>query len=240
MVAVPAYVDPTSAPSPLLLRETSLLLSHPELPLENGYALNSDGMYHVACSTPMPGVTGAMIDWWFGYITTTEQYKQWHPMDHVYSTWAGPHGDSKYIGGHHLVKEYIGTQLQQLRISFKDPSVYFGPGWKADFEKAGVETAVCARVALWTGIGTWGLNTGHVIHLVQKDPNGNGVIMRSRFWLGDVPGIVFATIRAGLVPEEAAKGLEKHCREEMSNLATFLPELYQSEISKKVLQKSNL
>jgi hypothetical protein len=205
MFPVPTYVDPRNTPAPLVLREAHLLLSNPTLPLEDGYAINSDGMYHIAAQTYMKGVSGEMIDWWFGWVTNTEQYKMWHPTDHIYSAWAGPHGNSTYIGGHHLVKEKIGGAVQKLRISFKDPSEYFGPNWKAEFEKAGCVTAICARVGLWTGYGTTGLSTGHVIHLVQKE--GDGVRMRSRFWLGDIPGIKLAAIRSVLIPEAVAKGL---------------------------------
>lgn len=68
---------------------------------------------------------------------------------------------------------------------------------------------------------------GHVIHLVQKE--FNGCRMRSRFWLGDLPGIELPDIRARIVSEELARGLVKHTHEEMATLASFLPELYKKE-----------
>lgn len=68
---------------------------------------------------------------------------------------------------------------------------------------------------------------GHVIHLVKKE--FQGVRLRSRYWLGDVPGIEIADIRARLVSESLAQGLVKHCGEEMTFLAAFLPELYERE-----------
>jgi hypothetical protein len=76
-IEVPKWADATKVPGPLLLKETHLLLTNHYLPMEMGCALNSDGMYHIAASTFMPNVTGAMIDWWFGWVTTTEQYKMW-------------------------------------------------------------------------------------------------------------------------------------------------------------------
>src|SRR6202000_3582243 len=90
----------------------------------------------------VPGVSGRMIDWWFGYVTTTEQYKRWHPLDHEYSEWAGPHGNSTYIGGNHLVYERIGGTLQQLRINFRSPAAYFGNDYPTAFKAANVSTAV--------------------------------------------------------------------------------------------------
>lgn len=69
----------------LPLKNAKLLLSNDYLPLEAGVALTEDGMHHIAASTYMKWSTGAMIDWWFGWIHTTDQYKLWHPRDHVFS-----------------------------------------------------------------------------------------------------------------------------------------------------------
>jgi hypothetical protein len=53
--------------------------------------------------------------------------------------------------------------------------------------------------------------------------------MRSRFWLGDLDprpeGISRATL-IQLLPDRVGEGLIKHCHEEMSYLASFLPGLY--------------
>jgi hypothetical protein len=116
-----------------------------------------------------------------------------------------------------------------LRISFKDPSTYFGSTYKSDFKAANVSTAICARVALWEGAehGTNGTDIGHVIHLVQDE--FNGVRMRSRFWLGDFEGITDPEQRAQAVPPDMPPGLTRHTIEEMGILGTFLPGLYKSQ-----------
>ena len=228
----PSTQDPTVSPIPLRLSDAKLLLQHPYLALEAGHGLTTDNMVHVAASTYMPGVTAAMIDWWFGFIHNTEQYKLWHPRDHVFSDWEGPRENrSEYIGGHHLVHEFIGTgELKKLKISFRDPGVYFGVGWEGEFEKGGYGTAVCGRVGRWeeekeTEAGEYGkkvVYTGHLIHLVKNEPDG--CRMRSRFWLGDVEGLPQAM--GDKIPEEDATGLLKHATEEMAILAAKLPELY--------------
>ncbi|KAF2427765.1 hypothetical protein EJ08DRAFT_662647 [Tothia fuscella] len=199
-------LNPIITPAPLLLRDARTLLTNPYLPLEAGYSLNTDGMWNVAGEAYMPTVTGSMIDWW-----------------------SGPHGNSTYIGGHHLVREYIGGQLMFLRISFKDPKEYFGPTYKADFAAANVSTAVCARVGLWEGKtgDIAGVDMGHVIHLVQNE--FLGVRMRSRFWLGDFDGMTDPKQRAVMVPQDMPAGLVRHTIEEMSILSTFLPALYNSK-----------
>ena len=62
----------------LRLRDAHKLLQNDYLSIETGHGLTSDGMYHVAASTYMQGCSAEMIDWWFGFIHTTDQYKLWH------------------------------------------------------------------------------------------------------------------------------------------------------------------
>lgn len=205
----------------LCLKDASILLGHEYLPMESGYAVTSDGMTHVAASTYMHGVTSTMIDWWFGFIKTTEFYKLWHPRDHLFSDWEGPRDNtSTYIGGHHLVKEYIGGDLASLKISFKDPGLYFGEGWRQRFAEKGYATAVCGRVHNWEPETGKAVGVGHLIHLIKTEPDG--CRMRSRFWLGDIEGVD----EPQPVPESFAAGLQKHATEEMAILANILPGLY--------------
>ncbi|KAH8683882.1 hypothetical protein BGZ61DRAFT_534571 [Ilyonectria robusta] len=165
-----------------------------------------------------------MIDWWFSWMHDTQQYKLWHPRDHVFSDWKGPTGNnSSYISGQHQVHEYIGGQFAKLAVSFKDPSVYFGASWKEDFRRAGYSTAVCARTGDLKDDGSV-TYIGHLIHLIKEEPDG--CRMRSRFWMGDVDGITELEKRAALTPPNMLAGLVKHATEEMAILATRLPSLY--------------
>lgn len=209
----------------LRLKDAKLLLEHDYLPFEAGYAVNADGMHHVAGSTYMRNCTGKMIDWWFGYIHQTDQYKLWHPRDHVFSDWEGPRENTAdYIGGHHLVHEYIGNVLVKLKISFRDPGDYFGGGWQDAFHKAGYSTAICGRVGSWDPKDGSVSYMGHLIHLVKDEPDG--CRMRSRFWLGDIDGVDDPSQRVTQVPDFLPKGLCKHATEEMAILATVLPDLH--------------
>lgn len=219
------HIMATSLQPGLALSDVKVLLENPYLPMEAGVSVTNDGLYHVAASTYMKGSTGAMIDWWFGWIHTTDQYKLWHPRDHVFSDWEGPRdNNSTYIGGHHLVHEFFAGKLAKLKISFRDPGEYFGSTWKKDFEAAGYSTAVCGRIGNWddeTGSVDY---FGHLIHLIKDEPDG--VRMRSRFWLGDIPGLSPEERRA-TVPRELPFGLLQHATEEMAILATILPSLYE-------------
>ena len=46
----------------------------------------------MASRTTMIGCKGDMIDFWFGFLRTTEQYEWWHPKDHVWCEWVGERG----------------------------------------------------------------------------------------------------------------------------------------------------
>ena len=82
----------------------------------------------MVASTRMSNCTAAMIDWWLGWVHHTEQYKLWHPRDHIFSGLGGPRdNNSTYIGGNELAK---------LKTSFRDPSEYFGPSWRDDFQRS--------------------------------------------------------------------------------------------------------
>ena len=202
------------------LAAANQLLDSGYLDFESGYKRLSDGQLHVANWTTMFGCTGKMVEWWFDFLETTEQYKWWHPKDHVWCEWIEGADSSNYVGGTHRVHEYIGGELQKLRIHFRDPSEYLDV---SRFSEAGVTAAVCARVGpldstIWAG---------HLIHLCRD--TDYGCEMRSRFWLGDFdpPELApDAESRRSLFPDSAGEGLVKHCHEEMSYLAQFLPGLY--------------
>ncbi|WP_232343690.1 DAPG hydrolase family protein, partial [Novosphingopyxis sp. YJ-S2-01] len=52
----------------------------------NGVCRDPQGRVRITCVTDMPGVTPAMIDWWFGWhLPFTERYALWHPTAHVRS-----------------------------------------------------------------------------------------------------------------------------------------------------------
>lgn len=193
----------------------------------------------VACLTKMPNVTGRMIDWWFSWHGTTERYKLWHPEAHVFCRWERrypgnqtPPDYKDYIGYTSQVSEYIGRELTKLNISFIDPSKIFET---SKFEESGISTAICAR----TGLRDKPIDAGWLIHLIRNA--GDGIEMRSRFWLGDfhlrIPGLSAAvdhilnteTSRKRLITYEFSKNLCIHCAQEMNHLAGFLPELYRKE-----------
>jgi hypothetical protein len=208
----------------------------PDAEVQNGFTVTSDGAIHVNLVTEMPGVTPAMIDWWFGWHSDSpERYKLWHPKAHVHAQWASPPpasttGRSRYVGYTSEVDEYLGSTMIRGAIQFRRPEEL---GLVDAVVAAGVDaTAVCARV----GLVDLPVDIGYLAHHVAAV--GGGSVMRSRFWMGG-PNLAAraASLRAAVpiakrivgLSELDARALLVHCSQEMTHLATFLPALYEQE-----------
>ncbi|MFI0902486.1 DAPG hydrolase family protein [Streptomyces sioyaensis] len=203
--------------------------------LENGYSLFDDGSMHIATLTRMPGVSPAMLDWWFWWHTTeTQRYKLWYPRAHLYAEWAGvtvapttPYRE-RYLGGTSFVDEYVGNALGELAIRFVPPRRF---GFSDDGLDPNEATAVCGVV----GLSRLPLDWGYLLHHVRRVKDGSE--MRSRFWMGGT--YVAARGGAPLTDEldaaaqslrklgaEQARAMVVHCSREMNHLAAFLPDIF--------------
>lgn len=191
-----------------------------------------NGIYEVSALTPMPGVTPEMVRWWFAdYMETPEHYERWFPGAHIWMDWENK-VPGEYVGASHLVHEYIGEDMQKLRIQFVPPEEILGDVLLRDGD-----VAVCAK----PGLLEQPINGGQMCHIIRATEDG--AEMRSRFWLGmvakrdgneqvaSIEGIVANTYLARRlgVSRSAAIDLMNHCTEEMNILAGFLPDLYAEE-----------
>jgi hypothetical protein len=212
----------------------SVLFEGASLP-DHAFALAPGGEMRVTTSTDMPGVTPAMIDWWFGWHgDSAERYRLWHPAAHVRAVWfpeppPGTSGRARYVGRASHVVEYIGSRLIEGSIHFVDPATV---GLDHPTLHDGSATLVCAR----TGPVSPPVDIGWLAHHVVRTPEGSR--MRSLFWFGGahlagrslagalaVP-VARRTLRFG---EADARALIVHCVQEMNHLASFLPALYAQE-----------
>ena len=191
-----------------------------------------DGTIEVSSLVNMPDVRSNMFLWWFSdYLQTSEHYKMWHPEDHVWMAWENKK-PGEITGSHHLVHEYIGSELNKLRIQFTWPQEILG------YDPSDENTVVlCAKV----GELDSSLNIAEMCH-VARDKSW-GVELRSRFWLGVVSdkeatewqNFLLSYVannpisRRLAVSETDGLALQKHCIEEMSYLADLLPGVYNLE-----------
>ena len=210
--------------------EVNSLLDAGYLPFESGYKDLSDGKMLVAALTRMPGCRAKMVDWWFSWLGGIEQYRWWHPTDHVSSAWEN-RTDGRYVGAHHLVEEYLAGAsgpLFSLRISFHEPTDIFD----ASRYRASGALAVCARI----GEQDAPAYAGRMCHFVRD--TDDGCEMRSPFWLGEIeprdPAHAIGeddkrALRRDRLNTEFARRLHQHATEEMGYLAEILPVLYRRE-----------
>lgn len=198
--------------------------------VETGYTRGQDLSIRVFCLTPMPRVTPAMWDWWFGWHGCEAlRYKLWHPAAHVEARWADGGSEESYVGRTSLITEYLGPQLKKAAVSFLSPRVL---GFDEERLAAQGEVVVCARV----GIPGTPVQGGWLLHQIR--PLEGGSEMRSRMWfgganaaIGNDPGVIAKSLSwllrpatKMLLPDPAE--LLVHNAQEMAHLAGFLPELY--------------
>lgn len=202
------------------------LLEPGYLPFESGVLSFDDGKKTVAALTRMAGCKAKMVHWWFGWLGGTDQYKLWHPVDHLHSDWEGRE-DGNYIGGAHLVHEYLAGPgpVFKLKIQFQPPAAFLG--------NAGFESFDGVAVAANIGDLDHPVNFGRMVHFVRN--TSFGCEMRSRFFLGHVESREGApeiteeqanAMRAEAVTDDLARRLHQHATEEMGYLADILPVLY--------------
>ena len=213
-------------------RNTAGVLDDSYTTLETGVQRQGNGIYVVKALTRMPKVKAHMVRWWFAdYMQTTEHYKRWHPTAHVWMDWENK-VPGEIVGASHLVHEYIGADLQKLRIQFVDPTEFLSA-----FESRDNRFVICARV----GALEESLNVTTMCHIVRDTKWG--AEMRSIFWLGHVAkregneqvfsieGLLgnTALARFVLVDTQLATDLMTHAIQEMGYLSDFLPQLYAAE-----------
>jgi hypothetical protein len=219
------------------IERADLLVEPGYLPLENGTTRLESGEVFVAVLTKMPGVTGAMFEWWMGWhYMENQRYKLWHPKAHIANGTKEMRGDDPELSDRekyrttHYVTEYVGNTKQDITISFADPEAYFSRS--SDFAKNGITAMVCGTV----GLQRAPITIGRLIHQIREVEGGSE--MRSRFWLAkpEVRGIKKGSVLGKLIGSEfvsrriadpnLGRDMVVHCGMEMNHLASFLPELY--------------
>ncbi len=214
-------IDPADALRPAQIGR----LTDPEpLAVETGWCTLPDGVAYAAVRTPMPGVTGEMVDWWFDWHQRESvRYRIWFPGAHESISFDPPRtpGAKPFWGAVHYPVEDVGLGMDKLWIAFKRPS-------EIGFMTDGLEDP---NVATIVG-GYVGDRKRHVQHTLMCHVflrEGDGLVQRSRFWIGGAirPRIANRRIvRRLTVPKRAPKVMAEHCAAEYANLAALLPELH--------------
>jgi hypothetical protein len=216
-----------------LVDQALRVLLHEHAAYPDSVSRAADGTALILCTTDLPGVTPAMVDWWFGWhLPESERYKLWHPKAHLKAVVKEDRSHlasdrARYVGNTSFVDEYIGEHLTKLAIEFHEPASFGVTGLDA----LGA-TAICAR----TADRVLSSEGGCLVHLIVPTPRGSE--MRSAFWLGQITNrlpvvgsLISALVnrryvRERVIPDRFLLDLFQHCSEEMNHLAKFLPALY--------------
>lgn len=223
-------IDPSDA---LALADAEALLDPSPLPVETGWCTLPDGVGYVAVRTAMPAVTGEMVDWWFDWHPRESlRYRVWHPRAHRENSLqaSARSGAKAHWGAVHHPVEDVGIGVVHARIAFHSPSE-MGSSTDA-LDHRDVATIVCG----YAGDDRRRMRHTPMFHVFLRD--GDGVVLRSRFWLGaairpfgalGAPGerlLNNRLVRRVALPGGLPHALAMHCAEEYANLGVLLPELY--------------
>jgi hypothetical protein len=230
-------IDPADA---LPRADIDRLLDPAPLAAETGWCFLDDGVGYIAVRTTMPEVTGEMVDWWFDWHPREAiRYRIWHPQAHAdnsYEPPASPSPKAHWDAVHHPTED-VGTGMVRARIEFRRPTDL---GFSTDaLNDPAVATIVCG----FAGDDTRRTRHTPMAHVFLRD--GDGVVLRSRFWLGAamrpyLPAPLAAPLSAALnnrlvrratLPRELPAALARHCAEEYANLGALLPELWKGSAS---------
>ena len=156
------------------------LLDPTPFAVETGWCTLADGTGYVAVRTPMPGVTSAMVEWWFVWNSLEPiRYQVWFPGAHDWTHQeekGGAPPAKRHWGIVNSPVEDIGLGMSSLRIEFAPPSRL---GFSTD---AVDDKRVGTIIAGLVGDVTAHLQHTLMIHVFLNA--ADGLVLRSRFYVG--------------------------------------------------------
>lgn len=224
-------------PDDALPRDEAIRLCDPEpMEVENGWTKMPDGSVQVAFRTELPGVTAEMIEWWVDWHPwRDDRYRAWHPTEHFGNRpLPGATAQEKpYWGAVVFFDEEVGDGRSRIRTEFTSP-LGFGFSHRP-FADPAVKVILSARVG-----DAWMTHTDMAHVFIQE---GDGLVLRSRFWIAEnvrlrMPGMLAGLedigeflasrklVRDLAVPDGIGASVARHGAEEHAQLAEILPGLY--------------
>src|SRR5437660_8747652 len=158
------------------VEDATLLLDPGYLPFEEGTQRLPSGQLLVAARVVMPGVTGPMLDWWFGWMNDMELFRRWHPRDHLWMEWDERWRPGHYIGATQRLIQRMGDGPPvRLKVQFRDPAEYVD---FARLDGSPISTIQCGRGGL-LDMPDWDTE---IVQVGRDTPWG--LELRARYWLG--------------------------------------------------------
>jgi len=229
-------MDPDKA---LPLSEIDKLLDPGYHEVETGYCITNDGLGYVAVNNVFPGCTIDMMRWWFAWHAAggNLRYRIWCPPYHHAIAVADQDRqkffdsnipfEDKYTNIDHFVVENCGGGDENILIRFKkvkdmgfDMEKYKNSPTKEIIGGYGTSEFRFAPAAF---------KAPAVMMHTMREIEG-GIEFRTRFWMGAriVEGKAYNVTPPWVsIPIQAPMGLAFHNVVEFSNLASFLPDIYE-------------
>lgn len=194
-----------------------------------GLSRSADGLLTVAVRTDLHGCKGRMLDWWFTFFENTQHINWWHPHDHVEHRGWDRHWKKGKATSAPVSKRSSGwrsCRRSRRASSFTPPRTSSAPQPLRQARDAqALSAAVCARIGFGDQVALDDNGDpcdGEMLHLVRDTPYG--CVLRSRFLLGKACANAHDEL-----PDDIGFNLMRHCYNEFSYLAQFLPSLYYAE-----------
>lgn len=193
---------------------------------ETGYRLDGDGVWQIAISCSLPGVTPDMLRWLFWWVPKAdERFCALYPESHetilfresdraYFERPERPHFEDSMV----YVCERIGGKGTASAIRFVKPEECALDPKK--LRKEGVPYMLCAEIG--TNHGAL-MRTRFIALCHQTD---EGLHLTGRFWLGSM--LPWKWMRKRMFTEESARAVCEHASIEARNLAERLPSLYEA------------
>lgn len=234
-------MDPSKA---LPIENINAMLDPGYHEVEAGWCVLPQGGLYVANRVEMPGVTVDMVDWWFAWHSLEDlRYKIWWPEGH-FGISISDRDREKVVDPatpprlrfqgitHYVLEDTGGPSVEKIAISFMTPEqVGFD---MSRFKSPHVGTVVAANGSAKMLNPPPGIpdqkSPAFMMHFIREIPGG--IEFRTRFWIGyhildKKPHYCLPKIAK--IPEIVAKGLAMHNVLEYSNLASFLPQIYEEQ-----------
>lgn len=180
----------------------------------NFIAVEEPGFDVFVVEQAVEGVSPEMLDWWWDNINTSERYRLLHPTENYGFEWLVVPENPNHLpyspGAVQLVSQTIAGQLLQTKLTWMPAEAH------EDCESADKTLLAKLEFPDYEGI----LPAGTLRYDYNRNQTGDALLVRVKYSL---------PVELKILLPEYVNGLPLHVVQELQNLPSFLPDLFQEE-----------